>query len=134
MTVTREAKGLFLHVDGTTHVLDEGTAVELREQLGGVLTGTREYVYTSGERRKDGRYVVARRGAQSSGNRKVFDSFRAVERLYQRLPETFTADDLSRTGLTDGRRHLVLRHFVEHPAFDCELTTRQPLTVEKLQR
>ena len=115
-------------------MLDEGTAVELRDQLESVLTGTREYVYTSGERRKDGRYVVARRGAQSSGNRKVFDSFRAVERLYERLPETFTADNLSQTGLTDGRRHLVLRHFVEHPAFDCELTTRQPLTVEKLQR
>lgn len=122
-----------MHLDGTTHSLTEDDATELRQQLGETLTGTREYVYTSGERRDDGSYVVARRGAESAGNRKVFDSFAALEHLYERLPERFTADDLSRTGLTDGRRHLVLRHFVEHPRFDCELTCRQPLTVHKLQ-
>jgi hypothetical protein len=132
VTVTRDAGELFLHVDETTYGLDEDAASELRERLETVLTGTQEYVYTSGEHREDGSYVVARRGAQSSGNRKMFESSRAVERLYERLPETFTAADLSRTGLTDGRRHLVLRHFVEHPGFDCELTSRQPLTVRKL--
>lgn len=89
-------------------------------------------MYTSGERREDGSYVVARRGATSSGNRKVFDSFARFQRLYDRLPTEFTAEALSRTGLTDGRRHIVLRHFVERPDFDCELTSRQPLTVRKL--
>lgn len=89
-------------------------------------------MYTSGERREDGSYVVARRGATSSGNRKVFDSFARFQRLYERLPTEFTAEDLSRTGLTDSRRHIVLRHFVEHPDFGCELTSRQPLTVRKL--
>ena len=107
-------------------------ARQLRRRVGDALTERREFFRTAGEHREDGSYVVARRGAQSSGNRKVFESFRAVERLYERLPETFTAADLSRTGLTDGRRHLVLRHFVEHPGFDCELTSRQPLTVRKL--
>ncbi|MFB6118725.1 hypothetical protein [Halosegnis sp.] len=119
-------------VDGSTHPLDEETAAALREQLGDALTGTREYVYTSGERRADGKYVVARRGAESAGNRKVFESFAALAQLYERLPAQFTAEDIAEPGLTDGRRHLVLRHFVEHPAFDCELTRRQPLTVRKL--
>lgn len=61
----------------------------------------------------------------------MFDGFAALERLYGRLPAEFTADDVGRTGLTGGRRHMVLRHFVEHPAFDCELASRQPLTARK---
>ena len=128
----REAGDLLLHADGVTHELTPEQAARLREDLASALTGTREFVYTSGERRADGRYIVARRGATSAGNRKVFDSFAALERLYESLPEAFTAEDLSRTGLTDSRRHIVLRHFVEHPDFACELTSRQPLTVRKL--
>lgn len=27
---------------------------------------------------------------------------------------------------------MLVRHFAEHPAFDCEITSRNPLTVEKL--
>jgi hypothetical protein len=88
-------------------------------------------VYTSGEHREDGSYVVARRGADSAGHRKVFASFARLERLYERLPETFTAEDIGRTGLTGGRRHMLLRHVVEHPAFDCELVSRQPLTARR---
>jgi hypothetical protein len=61
----------------------------------------------------------------------VFDGFRRVERLYQRLPERFTAEHVGRTGLTGGRRHMLVRHLVEHPAFDCDLVGRQPLTAEK---
>jgi hypothetical protein len=74
---------------------------------------------------------VERRGADSAGNRKVFDSFDALARLCQRLPAEFTADDLSTTGLTAGRRHMVLWHLVEHPEFDVSLANRQPLTAEK---
>ena len=86
---------------------------------------------TVGVHRADGSYVVERRGADSAGNRKVFDSFDALARLCQRLPAEFTADDLSATGLTAGRRHMVLWHLVEHPGFAVELASRQPLTAEK---
>jgi hypothetical protein len=61
----------------------------------------------------------------------VFDRFDVLARLYDRLPTEFTASDLGRPGLTDGRRHVVLRHFCEHPAFDCTLVARQPLTARK---
>jgi len=88
-------------------------------------------VNTAGVRRPDGSYVVERRGADSAGNRKVFESFDALRRRCERLPETFTAEDLSATGLTAGRRHMVLWHLVEHPAFPVALASRQPLTAEK---
>lgn len=61
----------------------------------------------------------------------MFESFDACRRLYERLPEEFVAEDVTRTGVTGGRRHLLVRHFAEHPAFDCELVSRQPLTVAK---
>ena len=61
----------------------------------------------------------------------MFDSSRALDRLYDRLPAEFTAEDVGRTGLTGGRRHMLLRHLAEHPRFDCELVSRQPLTVRK---
>jgi len=74
---------------------------------------------------------VSRRGADSSGNAKVFRDFTAIERLYERLPEAFGAEDVGRTGITGSRRHMLVRHFAEHPAFDCSITSRSPLTVEK---
>jgi len=61
----------------------------------------------------------------------VFESFEVLARLYDRLPRTFTAEDVGRTGLTGGRRHMLVRHLAEHPAFDCELARRQPLTARK---
>ncbi len=61
----------------------------------------------------------------------MFDSFDELRRLYGRLPDEFTADEVGRTGLTGGRRHMVVWHLAEHPAFDCELSSRQPLTVRK---
>lgn len=75
--------------------------------------------------------MVSRRGADSAGNEKVFDSFRRLERLYERLPGTFDADDVGRTGITGSRRHMVVRHFAEHPAFDCGTVSRNPLRVSK---
>ncbi len=75
--------------------------------------------------------MVERRAADSAGHSKVFERFEALERLYGRLPEEFTAETVGRSGLTGGRRHMLVRHFVEHPAFDCELVSRQPLTVRK---
>nr|WP_240148772.1 hypothetical protein [Halorubellus sp. JP-L1] len=99
--------------------------------MSNALTRTTEYVHTTGTHREDGKYVVARRGADSAGHEKVFESFEACERRYDRLPESFTAEDVGRSGLTGGRRHMLVWHYAEHPSFDCELASRQPLTVEK---
>ena len=88
-------------------------------------------MWTVGTHREDGSYVVSRRGADSSGHRKVFENFAVLRRLYDRLPEAFTAEDVEQSGLTGGRRHVLVHHFAEHPAFDCDRTKRQPLTAEK---
>nr|WP_205254540.1 hypothetical protein [Halorussus sp. JP-T4] len=103
----------------------------MRAALGDALTERREFVRTAGTHREDGSYVVARRNADSSGHSKVFESFAALRRLYDRLPDEFTAEDVGRSGLTGGRRHMLVRHLAEHPAFDCELAKRQPLTGAK---
>lgn len=99
--------------------------------MSNALTRTTEYVHTTGTHREDGKYVVARRGADSAGHEKVFEDFDACEALFERLPESFTANDVERSGLTGGRRHMLVWHYAEHPAFDCELASRQPLTVTK---
>jgi hypothetical protein len=122
---------VLLRLGDETHVLRHEEARQLRQRLGDALVRREEFLHTAGEHRPDGSYVVARRRADSSGNRKVFESLRALERLWERLPAEFTADDLGSSGLTGGRRHMVLRHLVEHPAFDCGLVSRQPLTARK---
>lgn len=61
----------------------------------------------------------------------MFESFDAVKRLYDRLPKTFSAEDVERTGITGSRRHMMVRHFAEHPAFDCDIDRRSPLTATK---
>ena len=75
--------------------------------------------------------MVERRNADSTGNSTVFASFDEAKRLFGRLPEEFDANALGRAGYTGSRRHMLVRHFVEHPAFPCELTSRNPLTAEK---
>lgn len=129
--MTADGGELVLHLGSESYVLERGEARHLREALGDALTRRTEFVHTTGEVREDGSYVVARRGADSAGHRKVFASFPRLERLYERLPTEFTAEDVGRSGLTGGRRHVLLRHFVEHPAFDCDLAARQPLTARK---
>jgi hypothetical protein len=116
---------------GETHHLSRRAATALRDELADALTGSREFLRTTGEHRPDGSYVVARRRAESAGHSKVFESFAALESLFAELPTEFTAETVGRSGVTGGRRHILLRHFVEHPAFDCELVSRQPLTVRK---
>ncbi|USZ73094.1 DUF7528 family protein [Natronosalvus halobius] len=97
------------------------------------MTDRREYVHTVGTRREDGSYVVSRRSADSTGNQQVFDSFEALESLYADLPNRFDADAVGCQGtkITGSRRHMLIRHFVEHPAFDCRLVSRRPLEVVK---
>jgi hypothetical protein len=111
--------------------LTRADAVALKERLGDAVVADREFFRTAGRHREDGSYEVRRRGADSTGNAKVFRDFDAVERLYERLPREFGADDVSRTGITGSRRHMLVRHFAEHPAFDCRITSRSPLRVRK---
>lgn len=130
-TVRSEDGAIVLCIDGEKHRLSREEAREVAGAIDEAMTDRREFVHTSGEHREDGSYVVARRGASSSGNRKVFDSFERTERLYERLPTRFTAEEVGRTGITGSRRHMLIRHFAEHPAFDCEVVGRNPLTAEK---
>lgn len=118
-------------VAGESYDLGRREADQLREALGRALTERREYLSTVGEYRDDGSYVVSRRGADSSGHRKVFESFETLTELYDRLPETFAAEEVGERGLTGGRRHILVHHFAEHPDFDCGLVSRQPLTARK---
>ena len=109
----------------------------LRDELTAALVGRRKFVRTAGEHRSDGSYVVSRVNADSSGHAKQFRDFRALSVFYDRLPKRFDAaavgdaaseDEVSVSGT---RRHLLVHHFVENPAFDCGLVSRQPLTAEK---
>jgi hypothetical protein len=120
-----------LHVGVESRDLSREEVRSLRERLGEALTDRTEFAHTAGEYREDGSYVVERRGADSAGHRKVFDSFEALTDLYDRLPAETTATDVERADVTGTRRHMLVWHFAEHPRFDCELAARQPLTVEK---
>jgi hypothetical protein len=131
VTACDDGHTVSVDVDGRRVQLDREAARTLRDELAEAVTGRREFCDTVGVQRPDGSYVVARRRADSAGHRKVFDQFAALRQLYDDLPERFGADDVSTAGVTGGRRHLLVRHFVEHPAFDCELAARQPLTARK---
>lgn len=134
MSVEAAGTGVVVTLDGDRKRLSRAAAGALRDELSAALTERREFLRTAGEHREDGSYVVERRGADSAGHRKVFGDFEALERLYERLPAEFTAEDVGRSGLTGGRRHMVVHHFAEHPAFGCELAARQPLTVRKREQ
>lgn len=129
--MTSESDSIVVAVDGVERELTRGQAAALRDALGRAARETEEFVRTVGEHRPDGSYVVRRRAADSPGNEKVFDSFAALEACYDELPATFTADEVESAGVSGSRRHLLVRYFVEHPSFDCELTCRNPLTARK---
>lgn len=90
-----------------------------------------EFFRTAGRYRRDGSYAVARRGADTPGNEQVFDSFAALRALFASLPAEFGAEAVGNEGVTGSRRHLVVRHLAEHPAFDCALVSERPLRAEK---
>nr|WP_244605510.1 hypothetical protein [Halorussus marinus] len=131
VTVRRDGESIVLAVDGDDYELSRDEAADLQEAVGSALTERREFFRTAGVHREDGTYEVSRRGADSAGNSKVFESFGALRRMFDRLPAEFTADHVGRTGITGSRRHMLVRHFAEHPAFDCGITRRNPLTAEK---
>lgn len=134
ISVTVDGDVVAVTVDDTTHKLTRSAARVLSDRIGDTLTHRREFLRTSGEYREDGSYVVARRSADSAGNAKVFESFSAARRLYERLPARFDAGDVGQTGVTGSRRHMLVRHFAEHPAFDCELESRNPLVARKREQ
>lgn len=135
---TTEDGELVLTLPDGEQRLSREAATALRDDLTAALAGRREFVRTAGEHRVDGSYVVSRANADSAGNAKQFDSFRSIERLYDRLPDRFDATAVGEAAaagdavaVSGTRRHLLVRHFAEHPAFDCELAAEQPLTAEK---
>lgn len=132
LAVNREQDSLRVQLNGSSHELSEVAAVRLRKALGEALSERREFVRTVGITRADGSYVVRRRAAESSGNAHVFESMTRLQALSEDLPDTFEAKDIGSAGLTGSRRHMILWHLVEHPAFDCTLTSRNPLQARKL--
>ncbi len=130
MTVHDREGEVVLSVGEESRRLTPATAAALRTALGDAVADRRDFVHTVGERRPDGSYVVHRRGADSAGNSVVFDSFAALRRLYERLPAHADAAAVGEAAdVTGSRRHLLVRHFAEHPAFPCHLTSRSPLRV-----
>lgn len=130
-SVERRGGSVAITVDGKTLDVPVETVETLRDGLADALVDRESFFHTAGEHRPDGSYVVERTGADSTGNSKVFESFETLVRLAERLPDEVVADDFSRVGLTGGRRHMVLWHLVEHPAFPFELASRQPLTATR---
>ncbi|WP_368408747.1 DUF7528 family protein [Haloarchaeobius amylolyticus] len=131
MSVTAERGSVVVELGDQRRELTREEAIALQERIGDAIVDRTEYFRTAGAHRADGAYEVTRRAADSAGNTKVFDSFAALERLYERLPDEFGAEAVGRTGITGSRRHLLVRHLAEHPAFDCEITCRRPLTATK---
>jgi hypothetical protein len=129
--VTTEGETIRVRIGDRSCTLSRADAVDLQAAIGDAVTDRREFFRTAGEYRDDGSYVVSRRGADSTGNAKVFESFETLRRLFDRLPATFDAEDVGRAGITGSRRHMLIRHVAEHPAFDCEIGSRNPLRGRK---
>lgn len=130
-TLSVDGTTVSIAIDDLTCELTRPEAAALRDAIDDALTSRREFLRTVGEHREDGSYVVKRRGADSAGNKKVFHDVEELRRLFDRLPEEFTASDVERSGITGSRRHMILQHLCEHPAFDCVIETRNPLTGKK---
>ncbi len=120
-----------VEVAGEQFHLTREEATQLREGLDEAISQRWEFAHTIGEHRADGSYRVARRRADSTGNATIFDSPDELLQVFHELPDTFTATDVTRPGLSGSRRHLVIRHMAEHPAFACDLVREQPLTARK---
>jgi len=131
VTVAASGDGVELCVDGATVDLSAAEARELRAAVGEALARRTVFTRTVGTHRPDGTYVVARRGADSAGNRVVFDRPGELASLYGRLPDRFGAEAVGAEGYTGSRRHLLAWHLAEHPAHDCAVVSRNPLVVEK---
>jgi hypothetical protein len=131
VSASRSEERIVVTIAGESFELSRSAATSLQDAVGDALTERREFFRTAATHREDGCYVVSRRGADSAGNEKVFGSFADARALFERLPREFGAAEVGRTGITGSRRHLLVRHFAEHPAFDCRITSQNPLTAVK---
>ncbi|WP_255246117.1 hypothetical protein [Halolamina sp. CBA1230] len=131
VAVEREDGAVRLTVDGERYRLPREAALALRESVGDALERRLELFRTVGQYRRDGSYAVARRAADTPGNEQVFDSVEAFRELFESLPASFGAEDVGGAGVTGSRRHMIVRHFAEHPQFDCRLASERPLRAEK---
>lgn len=122
---------VLLRIADEQYVLPLEVARSLHGDLIDALTERQSFVHTICIRRADGRYIIERRRAASSGNRIVFDSIEAIRDCFDGLPNTFGATDVECDGITGSRRHLLVRHFAESPDFACELICENPLQAEK---
>lgn len=116
-------------IDGARHALAPEAARALAADLYETLSGRTAFVHTACETRPDGRFVVSRRRGTAAGNEVVFDSPGEVRALYGSLPDRFGAGDVTR--VSGSRRHLLVRFLAEHPDYDCELVSENPLCAEK---
>lgn len=119
--------GVIVTIGETTRRLSPETAATLRDAIGDAVHRRQTFVRTASEVRPDGSYALYRRGSDEPA--KVFDSRRALRAAYRELPGEFEAEAIE--AVSGSRRHLLVRHFAEHPGFDCRLVCRNPLTVEK---
>lgn len=118
-------------IDGHTIELTRSEATALRSELAAAITDHVSFLRTEGVHRSDGRYEVRRRTADSTGNSTIFEAFTELRSQYRSLPTTFGAADIEAFGVTGSRRHMVVWHFIEHPAFTCRLQSRNPLRATK---
>lgn len=131
IAVTTEGQSIRITVEDSTYELSRTSAQALQEAITDALTDRESFLRTEGIRRGDGSYVIRRRMAESAGNSTVFDDFQTVSEQFDTLPNEFGAGDIECMGITGSRRHMVVWHFIEHPAFPAELAARNPLTARK---
>lgn len=120
-----------LRIAGERYALSLDVARSLHVDLHDALTERQSFVHTTSVRHVDGRYIIERRRAASSGNQIAFDSIEAVQDCFDDLPDTFGAADVEYEGITGSRRHLLVRHFAESAEFTCELICENPLQAKK---
>lgn len=120
-----------LTIAGERYTLPISVARHLYADLHDTLTERHQFVHTVSVQHPDGRYVIERRRAASTGNRIAFDSIEAIRECFVDLPDTFGATHVECDGITGSRRHLLVRHFAESPEFACGLVCENPLQAKK---
>ncbi|MFB6103821.1 MAG: hypothetical protein ABEJ57_01880 [Halobacteriaceae archaeon] len=74
---------------------------------------------------------MSRRSADSTGNSAVFEEFEVLRDRFGQCPPVFDVADVELFGVTGSRRHMLVWHLIEHPAFPCTVESRNPLRARK---
>lgn len=130
---SRDGDTIEVTVDGTSFRLSRRTATALRSAIGTAVRERRSFLRTEGIHRADGQYEIRRRCADSSGNATVFQSFDTLVAAVDDLPTNIGAADVEPLGVSGSRRHMVVWHLLEHPSFEYELVSRNPLRIRRLE-